>query len=103
MHGCPYPALRRLESLGWDLDPEASPEEAKLLGKLEEFIVYLDNNRNRPTVSVLDEEVTFRRVRADLLSHGPWQQFADAIDGMVGDASNDVSQVGLGVETVQLG
>ncbi|WP_274520220.1 hypothetical protein [Cupriavidus sp. IDO] len=24
----------------------ASPEEAKLLGKLEEFIVYLDNNRH---------------------------------------------------------
>ncbi|WP_434032754.1 ISKra4 family transposase [Cupriavidus sp. a3] len=45
-HGCPYPALRRLESLGWDLDAEASPEEAKLLGKLEEFIVYLDNNRH---------------------------------------------------------
>jgi len=45
-HGCPYPALRRLESLGWDLDAEASPEEAKLLGKLEEFIIYLDNNRH---------------------------------------------------------
>ncbi|WP_029049225.1 hypothetical protein [Cupriavidus sp. amp6] len=24
-HGCPHPALRRLESLGWDLDAEASP------------------------------------------------------------------------------
>lgn len=45
-HGCPYPALRRLESLGWDLEAEASPEEARLLGKLEEFIVYLDNNRH---------------------------------------------------------
>jgi len=45
-HGCPYPALRRLESLGWDLDADASPEEAKLLGKLEEFIVYVDNNRS---------------------------------------------------------
>ncbi|WP_434032758.1 ISKra4 family transposase [Cupriavidus sp. a3] len=45
-HGCPYPALRRLESLGWDLDAEASPEEAKLLGKLEELIIYLDNNRH---------------------------------------------------------
>lgn len=41
--------------------------------------------------------------RADLLSHGPWQQFADAIDGVVGDARNDVAQVGLGVEAVQLG
>ena len=45
-HGCPYPAWRRLESLGWDLDAEASPEEAKLLGKLEELIIYLDNNRH---------------------------------------------------------
>ncbi|ODV43438.1 hypothetical protein AWV79_17480 [Cupriavidus sp. UYMMa02A] len=44
-HGCLYPALHRLASLGWDLGPEASPEEAKLLGKFEEFIVYLDNNR----------------------------------------------------------
>ena len=44
-HGCPYPALRRLENLSWDLDAEASPEEAKLLGKLEELIIYLDNNR----------------------------------------------------------
>ncbi|TDF58113.1 hypothetical protein E1J61_35675 [Cupriavidus sp. L7L] len=25
-HGCAYPALRRLESLGWDLEAEASPE-----------------------------------------------------------------------------
>jgi len=37
--------LRRLENLGWDLDAEASPDEAKLLGKLEELIIYLDNNR----------------------------------------------------------
>ncbi|KAF7963127.1 hypothetical protein AWV80_13380 [Cupriavidus sp. UYMU48A] len=58
---------------------------------------------NRPTVSVLDEEVTFRRCSSGSAQHGPWQQFADAIDGVVGDASNDVSQVGLGVETVQLG
>ncbi len=29
-----------------DLDPEASPEEAKLLDKLEKFVVYLDNNRH---------------------------------------------------------
>jgi len=33
-------------STRWDLEAEASPEEAKLLGKLEEFIVYLDNNRH---------------------------------------------------------
>ena len=31
-------------NLGWDLDAEASPEAAKLLGKLEELIIYLDNN-----------------------------------------------------------
>lgn len=37
--GCPYPAPHRLESLGWDLDAGASPEQARLLGKLEEFIV----------------------------------------------------------------
>jgi len=42
----PQPALRRLESLGCDLEAEASPEEAKLLGKLEEFIAYLENNRH---------------------------------------------------------
>ncbi|CAG2158867.1 ISKra4 family transposase ISBte1 [Cupriavidus numazuensis] len=29
-----------------DTHGEASPEEAKLLDKLEEFIVYLDNNRH---------------------------------------------------------
>jgi hypothetical protein len=44
LDGCPYPALRRLENLCWDLDAEADPEEAKLLAKLEEFIVYLENN-----------------------------------------------------------
>ncbi len=31
-----------MEILGWDLEAEASPEEAKPLGKLDEFIVYLD-------------------------------------------------------------
>jgi hypothetical protein len=44
-HGCPYPALRRLESLGWELAPDRSPEEARLLAKLEEFIGYLENNK----------------------------------------------------------
>ncbi|GAB7549582.1 hypothetical protein [Cupriavidus sp. SK-3] len=38
-HGRPHPTLRQLEDRGWDLDAETSPEEAKLLGKLEEFIV----------------------------------------------------------------
>ncbi|KJK21477.1 hypothetical protein UB46_27070 [Burkholderiaceae bacterium 16] len=44
-HGCPYPALHRLENLGRDLGAEASSEEAGLLAKLEELIIYLDNNR----------------------------------------------------------
>jgi len=34
-HGCPYPALRRLESLGWELATDGSPEEARLLARLE--------------------------------------------------------------------
>src|SRR5471032_300149 len=45
-HGCLYRALRRLEGLGWELDADCSLEEAKLLGKLDEFIGYLDNNQN---------------------------------------------------------
>ena len=44
-HGCPYPALQRLESLGWELATDGSPEETRLLAKLEEFIGYLENNR----------------------------------------------------------
>ena len=44
-HGCPYPALRRLESLGWELAADDSPEEAKLLARLEEFIGYLENTQ----------------------------------------------------------
>jgi hypothetical protein len=45
-HGCPYPALSRLESLGWELDANFSPEEARLLARLEEFIGCLENNQN---------------------------------------------------------
>ncbi|BCG04581.1 hypothetical protein PPGU19_091490 (plasmid) [Paraburkholderia sp. PGU19] len=45
-HGCLYPALRRLESLGWELDAECSAGEARLLARLEEFMGYLDNNQN---------------------------------------------------------
>jgi hypothetical protein len=41
-HGCPYPALQRLESLGWDLDAECSAEEARP----EEFIGYLENDQS---------------------------------------------------------
>ena len=40
----PYPALSRLESLGWELDANFSPGEARLLARLEEFIGYLENN-----------------------------------------------------------
>ena len=43
-HGCPYPALQRLESLGWELATDGSPEETRLLARLEEFIGYLENN-----------------------------------------------------------
>jgi hypothetical protein len=45
-HGCPYPALRRLESLGCQFDAACSPEEAWLLARLEKFIGYLENNQN---------------------------------------------------------
>jgi hypothetical protein len=44
-HGCPYPALQRLESLGWELATDGSPGETRLLAKLEEFIGYLENNQ----------------------------------------------------------
>jgi hypothetical protein len=30
------------------------------------------------------------------ICNDPWQQLVDAIDGMLGDASDDVAQVGLG-------
>jgi hypothetical protein len=43
--GCPYPALRRLESLGWELATDGSPEEARLLARLEDFIGYIENNQ----------------------------------------------------------
>jgi hypothetical protein len=35
-----------LESLGWELDADCSPEEARLLARLDEFIGYLENNQN---------------------------------------------------------
>lgn len=44
-HGCPYPALRRLEGLSWELDADCSLEEARLLARLEEFIGYIENNQ----------------------------------------------------------
>ncbi|MEX3845495.1 ISKra4 family transposase [Paraburkholderia sp. BR10882] len=44
-HGCPFPALQRLESLGWELAPDGSPAEVRLLAKLEEFVGYLENNQ----------------------------------------------------------
>ena len=33
----------------------------------------------------------------------PWQQFVDAIDRMIGDAGEDVGEIGFGVEAVHLG
>ena len=44
-HGCPYPALQRLESLGWELAKDGRPEETRLLVKLEEFIGYRSEER----------------------------------------------------------
>lgn len=38
-----------------------------------------------------------------LIGNDPWQKFVDAIDGMLGDASDDVAQVGLGIKAVQFG
>lgn len=38
-----------------------------------------------------------------LISDDPWQQLVDAIDRMLGDASDDVAQVGLGIKAVQFG
>ena len=49
-HGCPYPALQRLESLGWELhaecSPEGCPEGARPIARLDEFIGYLENVQN---------------------------------------------------------
>jgi hypothetical protein len=41
-----YPALQRLESLGWELATDGSPEELRLLAKMEECIGYLENNQS---------------------------------------------------------
>lgn len=38
-----------------------------------------------------------------LIGDNPWQQLVDAIDGMLGDASDDVAQVGLGIKAIQFG
>lgn len=38
-----------------------------------------------------------------LIGDDPWQQLVDAIDGMLGNASDDVAQVGLGIKTIQFG
>jgi hypothetical protein len=37
-----------------------------------------------------------------LIGNDPWQQFVDAIDGMLGDASDDVAQVGLGIRNCKV-
>src|SRR5262245_32107598 len=36
-------------------------------------------------------------------SDGPWQQFFDAIDRVIGDVLDDVAQVGFRIHTVELG
>jgi hypothetical protein len=66
----------------------------------------------KPPTTVLDG-VLNRAVKRNALSSGdvvvkligndPWQQFVDAIDGMLGDASDDVAQVGLGIKAIQFG
>src|SRR5439155_19514831 len=33
----------------------------------------------------------------------PWQEFGDAIDGVIGDAGQDGTQIRLGIETIELG
>jgi len=38
-----------------------------------------------------------------LISDDPWQQLVDAIDRMLGDASDAVAQVGLGIKAAQFG
>ena len=45
-HGCPYSALQRLESLGWELAMVSSPEQVRLLARLEEFIGHLEINQS---------------------------------------------------------
>jgi len=69
----------------------------------------------RHLMRTIEMQVTVRRTaffktglpsggsRVDLLSHSPWQQFGDAIDGVIGNARNNVAQVSLWVQAVQLG
>ena len=38
-----------------------------------------------------------------MLGDVPGQQFVDAVDRVVGDAGQDVAQIGLGIEAVELG
>jgi hypothetical protein len=42
-------------------------------------------------------------VEVKLICNDPWQQLIDAIDGMLGDASDDVAKVGLGIKAIQFG
>ena len=39
----------------------------------------------------------------DLFGDARWQQFVELVDGVLGDAFADVSQVGFGVDSVELG
>ena len=38
-----------------------------------------------------------------LICNDPWQQLVDAIDGMLGDANDDVAPIGLGIIAIQFG
>lgn len=58
---------------------------------------------HKPTATVLDSVLSSGDVVAKLIGNDPWQQFVDAIDGTLGDASYDVAQVGLGIKAIQFG
>ncbi len=38
-----------------------------------------------------------------LIGDDPWQQLVDAVDRMLGNASDHVAQVGLGLKAIQFG
>jgi hypothetical protein len=38
-----------------------------------------------------------------MFSEGPWQEFADAADGVVGDALKEVPEIGIRIVAVEFG
>jgi hypothetical protein len=38
-----------------------------------------------------------------MLSEGPWQEFADAADGVVGDALKDVPEIEFRIGAIEFG